>query len=182
MNPSIFQLSRLEFRRMDIEVNTDYVPSDKNQFFPQLEFDFNKVKFELATALDYPDDEIDDPRHFTLALKVSVRQAKQNEEIVLPYSVTIEGSAFLHFRGNDDVASRFKFVRNTGYSMLYGAYREYVANFTSRSSHGLWFLPSPNFTKRAEDDASYDVARWEASKAERAKKPSRRKPKKLTEE
>jgi len=182
MNPSVFQLSRLEFRRMDIEVNTEFVPSEEKQFFPQLDFEFKKVKFELATALDYPDDEIEDPRHFTLSLKLSIRQAKQNEGVVLPYSVTIEGSAFLYFKGSDDVASRFKFVRNTGYSMLYGAYREYVANFTARSSHGLWFLPAPNFTKRAEADASYDVGRWESSKAERAKKPSRRKLKKPTEE
>jgi hypothetical protein len=48
--------------------------------------------------------------------------------------------------------------------MLYGAYREYVANFTSRSSHGLWFLPTPNFNKRVEEDAPHDVSRWEERK------------------
>ncbi len=170
MNPSIFQLSRLEFRGVDIEVNPEYQPPEDKPFFPQLDFEFNKVKFELATALDYPDNEIDDPQHFTLALKLSVRQAKQDEGIVLPYSVTIEGSAYLHFRGSDEGLARFKAVRGTGYLMLYGAYREYVANFTSRSTHGLWFLPTPNFNKRVEEDAPYDFERWEALKFELSKK------------
>jgi hypothetical protein len=164
MNPSIFQLSRLEFRRVEIEANPDFVPPEEASPFPQLEFDFKNVRFELATSLDYPDTEVEDPRHFTLALKLSVKQSAQKPEINLPYSVTIEGYAYLHFRGNEEGLQRFQFVRGTGYMMLYGAYREYVANFTSRSSHGLWFLPTPNFNKRVEEDAPHDVSRWEERK------------------
>jgi hypothetical protein len=170
MNPSVFQLSRLEFRRVEIEANTDYVAPKEKAAFPQLDYQFNKVKFELATALDYPDNELDDPRHFTVALKLSIKQSSQKEEITLPYSVTVEGTAYLFFRGNEDGLKRFQFVRGTGYLMLYGAFREYVANFTSRSSHGLWFLPSPNFTKRVEEDAPYDLKKWEERKEEIVKK------------
>lgn len=161
MNPSVFLLSRLEFRRFDIEVNPDFVPPEEKAFFPQLDFDFNKVKFELSTDLVYPDEEVGDPRHFTVAIKLSIRQAKQTDGVVLPYSVTIDGNAYLHFRGKEEGLSRFKFVRGTGYSMLYSAFREQVATFTSRSVHGLWFLPTPNFNIRVEADAPRDVEKWE---------------------
>lgn len=169
MNPSVFQLSRLEFRRAEIEANTEYTPPEEKAAFPQLDFKFNKVKFELATALDYPDKEIDDPRHFTVALKLSVRQSSQSEGVILPYSVTIEGTAYLYYRGSETGLKRFQFVRGTGYLMLYGAFREYVANFTARSSHGLWLLPSPAFDKRVQEDAPYDLEKWERRKEELAK-------------
>lgn len=165
MNPSVFLLSRLEFRRFDIEVNPEFVPSDEDSFFPQIDYDFNKVKFELGTDLVYADNELPDPRHFTVAVKLSIRQAKQTDGVVLPYSVTIEGSAYLHFRGKEEGLKRFHVVRGTGYSMLYSAFREHVANFTARSVHGLWFLPTPNFNSRVEIDAPKDVEKWEAAVA-----------------
>lgn len=172
MNPSVFLLSRLEFRRFDIEVNPEFVPPEEKAFFPQLDFDFNKVKFELSTDLDYPDEELNDPRHFTVAIKLSIRQSKQDDGIVLPYSVTIDGAAYLHFRGKEEGLTRFKFVRGTGYSMLYSAFREQVANFTSRSVHGLWFLPAPNFNIRVEADAPKDVEKWESATGVRREESS----------
>ncbi len=163
MNPSVFLLSRLEFRRFEIESNPAFVPEKGNNFFPQIDFDYNKVKFELATDLVYPDEELSDPRHFTLFLKISIRQSKQVEGVILPYSVTIEGAAYLHFRGVETGLKRFQVVRGTGYSMLYSAFREHVANFTSRSEYGLWFLPTPNFNSRVELDAPRDFEKWEAA-------------------
>lgn len=182
MNPSVFLLSRLEFRRFDIEINSEFVAGEENSFFPQIDFDFNKVKFELATDLIYPDDEVADPRHFTLFMTVSIQQAKQIDDVVLPYSVTISGTAYLHFRGKDEGLQRFKYVRGTGYSMLYSAFREYVANFTARSVHGLWFLPAPNFNSRVEVDAPKDFEMWEAAVSagkEDLQQPKRKAPKKI---
>lgn len=161
MNPSVFKLSRLEFRRVDIEANPDFSLPSSTPFFPQIDFDFNKVQFDLGTDLIYPDDELEDPRHFTLALKLSIQQNKQVDNVVIPYSVIIEGSAYLFYRGKDEGLRRFQVVRGTGYLMLYNAFREYVANFTSRSLHGLWFLPTPNFNSRVELDAPKDFEKWE---------------------
>jgi hypothetical protein len=163
MNPSVFLLSRLEFRRVDIESNSEYIANEEKHFFPQIDFDFNKVKFELGADLIYPDDEVHDPRHFTLFMTVSIQKSKQIDDIVLPYSVTISGTAYLHFRGKDEGLQRFKYVRGTGYSMLYSAFREQVANFTARSVHGLWFLPAPNFNSRVEAEAPKDFEAWEAA-------------------
>lgn len=163
MNPSVFLLSRLEFRRFDIEVNPDFVPSSEETTFPQIEFDFNKIKFEVGSDLIYPDGEVQDPRHFTLAVKLSIKQSKQSEGVVLPYSLMIEGCAYLLFKGPDVGLERFKAVRGTGYLMLYGAFREHVANFTARSLHGLWFLPTPNFNLRVKEEAPKDFEMWQAA-------------------
>lgn len=160
MNPSIFKLTRLEFRRVEIEANTKFETFEEKPFFPQLDYSFNKVKFDFITDLVYPDEEVEDPRHFTVAAKLSILQSKQADEVTLPYSITIEGAAYLHFRGKEEVSERFKYIRNTGYMMLYSAFREYVANFTSRSMHGLWFLPTPNFTKRVQEDIPADIEKW----------------------
>lgn len=173
MNPSVFKLSRLEFRRVDIEANPDFALPTNAQFFPQIDFDFNKVQFELGTDLIYPDDELNDPRHFTLALKLAIHQNKQVDDVVLPYSVTIEGSAYLFYRGKDEGLRRFQVVRGTGYLMLYNAFREYVANFTSRSVHGLWFLPTPNFNSRVELDAPKDFEKWEAAVSNQSSPPKK---------
>jgi hypothetical protein len=163
MNPSVFLLSRLEFRKFEIESNPDFVSGKNENFFPQIDFEFNKVQFELGTELLYPDSELNDPRHFTLFLKIAIRQAKQAEGVVLPYSLSIEGAAYLHFRGKDEGLQRLKFVLGTGYGMLYSAFREHVANFTARGEHGLWFLPSPNFNNRVEIDAPKNFEKWEAA-------------------
>ncbi|MCS0592224.1 hypothetical protein ACFQ09_24095 [Massilia norwichensis] len=167
MNPGAIFLSRLEFVRFEVEVNRDYVNRSENSVFPQLEFDFHNVTFDLGSNLDYPEEEVGDPRHFTLSLKLSIRQEKQSDGVVLPYSFNIEGVAYLHFRGSDEGLMRFKYVRGTGYPMLYSAFREQIANFTSRSEHGLWFLPSPTFTKMVDENAPQDLLKWEAAKNSR---------------
>ncbi|MCC2971285.1 hypothetical protein [Massilia sp. IC2-476] len=163
MNPSVFRLSRLEFRRFDIEANPEYILPEQPAVFPQIDFEFNKVQIELGTDLAYPDDELEDPRHFTLSLKLSIQQSKQVDGVILPYSITIEGTAYLNFRGKDEGLRRFQVVRGTGYLMVYSAFREHIANFTARSVHGLWFLPTPNFNSRVEADAPIDFEKWEAA-------------------
>lgn len=170
MNPSILSLSRLEFEKFNIEFNPSFSDETEDTFFPQLEFNFNKVVFEIKSSLAYPDSEIDDPRHFTLNLCLSLKQSSQEEGIVLPYSVVIEGRAYLFFKGKEDGATRFKVVRGTGYMMLWGAFREQIANFTSRSGHGLWFLPSPNFTQSVENETPKDIEHWEKDKAKLLRK------------
>jgi hypothetical protein len=172
MNPGAIFLSRLEFVRFEIDVNHDYSAQNENSFFPQLEFDFHNVTFDLGSNLDYPEEELQDPRHFTLSLTLSIRQEKQSDGVVLPYSFNIEGVAYLHFRGNDEGLMRFKYVRGTGYPMLYSAFREQIANFTSRSEHGLWFLPSPTFTKMVDENAPKDLLEWEAAKSSLATETS----------
>ncbi|MGX9786379.1 hypothetical protein [Janthinobacterium lividum] len=156
MSPGVISLTRLEFVKALIEANTDFPDGRGDEVFPQLDFDFNKVFFEIGNTLSYPDEELDDPRHFSLMMRISLRQASQ-QEVVLPYTVSLEAIAYLYFQGKEDGLERFKIVRGTGYSMLYSAFREYIATFTGRSCHGVWFLPSPNFNKNVEMDAPQDV-------------------------
>lgn len=165
MNPGAIFLSRLEFIRFEIEVNDEYSVRKENSTFPQLDFDFNNVTFDLGSSLVYPEEEVDDPRHFSLSLRLSIRQEKQTDGMVLPYSFNIEGIAYLYFRGNDEGLMRFKYVRGTGYPMLYSAFREQIATFTARSEHGLWFLPSPSFTRLVDENAPQDLVDWEKAKA-----------------
>lgn len=156
MSPGVISLTRLEFVKALVEANPDFPYERGDEVFPQLDFDFNKVFFEIGTMLSYPDEELDDPRHFSLKMMVSVRQELQ-QEVVLPYTVSLEGMAYLYFQGKEEGLERFKIVRGTGYSMLYSAFREYIATFTGRSCYGVWFLPSPNFNKNVEADAPGDV-------------------------
>ncbi|MFN3791381.1 hypothetical protein [Massilia sp.] len=169
MKPGLVSLSRLEFSKISIEINPDYKENPKEGFFPQIEFDFNNVSFELGTDLMYPDEEIDDPRHFTLMVRLSVQQESQENGLQIPYSVTIEGFAYLFFKGKEDGEKRFKIVRGTGYMMLYGAFREYIANFTGRSAYGVWFLPSPNFNSNVDEDVVGDMEKWEIARSAKNK-------------
>jgi len=162
MKPALVSLSRLEFSKFNVEINPDYNnKKNPDNLFPQLDFDFNNVKFELGADLSYHEEEVNDPRHFTLMLRVSIQQKSQDDEIVIPYSVLIEGFAYLFFKGKESVSDRFKFIRGTGYMMLYGAFRETIANFTGRSAYGVWFLPSLNFNSRVDDDVPNDIKNWE---------------------
>jgi hypothetical protein len=170
MKPGLVSLSRLEFSKINIEINPDYQEKSSEGSFPQIEFDFNNVSFELGTDLMYPDEEIDDPRHFTLMVRLSVQQESQDDGLKIPYSVTIEGFAYLFFKGKEDGEKRFKIVRGTGYMMLYGAFREYIANFTGRSAYGVWFLPSPNFNSNVDEDVVNDMEKWEANRSARENK------------
>lgn len=178
MRPGIISLTRLEFVRALIEANPDFPEGRRDEVFPQLDFDFNKVFFEVGTRLSYPDEELDDPRHFSLMMRVSVRQASQ-QEVVVPYTVSLEAVAYLYFNGKEEGLDRFKIVRGTGYAMLYSAFREHIATFTGRSCHGVWFLPSPNFNKNVEADAPGDVERREARIKKLSKKKRNVKPKEI---
>lgn len=173
MNPSVFDLSHLEFQRFEVDANPEFALSESRPLFPQIGFEFNNVKFEIGSDLVYPDSELLDPRHFTFSVKLSIRQSKQDEGVLLPYSVTIEGRAYLHFRGKNQDLERFKYVRGTGYSMLYGAFREQIANFTARSVHGLWFLPTANFNSQVEAEALKDFSKWQAALSAKPKKVGR---------
>lgn len=188
MKPSVFNLLRLEFTHFEVERNREFSADKAAESFPQIDFEFNNVNFEFGAQLLYPDNELDDPRHFTVAASFAVRQSMQ-DDVVLPYSVTLQGSAFLYFKGEHTGMERFRAVRATAYMMLYGAFREQVANFTSRSSHGLWFLPAPTFNEKADLDAAEDVRKWElaleSSKIEKikpSKKPAARRAKKIVTE
>lgn len=160
MKPSVVSLSRLEFNKFSVEINTDFSIESNDAPFPQIEYDFNNVSFELATDLVYPDEEINDPRHFTLMLSVDILQESQDKGVKIPYSVSIGAFAYLYFKGKEEGEQRFKIVRGTGYMMLYGAIRECIANFTGRSAYGVWFLPSPNFNSKVEEDVVGDLDQW----------------------
>lgn len=170
MGPSVISLTRLEFGKINIEANHDFIDKGESDFFPQLDFNFNKVLFQIASDLTYPENEIADPRHFTVMLRLTVKQGSQEEGMVLPYSIVIEGSAYVFFKGKEEGLDRFKVVRGTAYLMLYGAFRECIANLTGRSCHGVWFIPSPNFNLKVEKDAPEDFELWEAKKKKADKK------------
>jgi preprotein translocase subunit SecB len=69
-----------------------------------------------------------------------------------PYSgkITVQG----HFLVQEEFKERHHeaLIRVTGSSMLYGACREMLANFTARSTHGILSLPSISFREKKEED------------------------------
>lgn len=50
--------------------------------------------------------------------------------------------------------NREALIRVTATSMLYGACREMLANFTARSTHGILSLPSISFRKKKREEES----------------------------
>lgn len=178
MKASPLLLDRLEFSQIHISTNSEYKNGLQKEF-PQLAFGFKDVFFQRRSAVDYPPEEANDPRHFVFKLGIKLDSKLQKAGIILPYNVEAEAIAFFRYITDEmNGADRFRAVRASGYPMLYGAIREMVANLTARSSFGLWQLPSANFSRSAEQESKLDEEqRLELIRmsTEKSKKPKQKK-------
>jgi hypothetical protein len=157
MNASPLAVDRIEFLKFRVRAMPTWNgKADKS--FPQLSFDMNNVVFGSRSSLDYGDDQLSDPRHFTFHFGLRLLQNEQTGTIQLPYEIEAETVVFLRFEGDGlpQPLERFKLIRANGYPIAYAAIREMVCSFTGRSSHGVWQLPSANFTNDAKLEAQQD--------------------------
>lgn len=150
MDVSPLAVDRIEFLKIQVASNPAWKGGvDKN--FPQLLLDTQSTVCEWRSSLDYGDEELSDPRHFVFSFGLRVQQAAQKKGAILPYEIEVEVMVFLRFAVNDipPVADRFRVIRANGYPIAYAAIREMICNCTGRGTHGVWQLPSVNFSKDA---------------------------------
>jgi hypothetical protein len=168
MSAQLLLIDRIEFDKISVKHNVgDF---DRDQIFPQLDFDAHDVKFLTRSDLVYPDEELNDPRHFVLFYGIKV--ASEGNETLTPYDFEIEARGYFSYVGDDkfEGADRFRAVRFSGYQILYGAIREMLANLTARGRHGIWHLPARQFGAIAKSRADDDEAqRQTALKAREVK-------------
>ena len=176
MSAQLLLIDRIEFSTIKVEAREGEF--SRHEHFPQLEIDPAPIKFFTRSDLAYPDDELDDPRHFILTYGVRVHEDEPNT--ASPYNFEVEAIGYFRYVGNEEFtgAERFRAVRFSGYQVLYGAIREMVANLTARGPHGIWHLPARNFgvvaKDRADDDEKERLAAIEARAALPVKKPRKK--------
>lgn len=161
MSDQILLIDRIEFTTIFVKHN--FGEFERDPVFPQLDFDSRNIKFFTRSDLIYPDDELDDPRHFVLVY--GVRVASDSGSAQPPYDIEIEARGYFSYVGDNEFegANRFRAVRFSGYQVLYGAIREMVANLTARGRHGIWHLPARQFGAIAKSRAEADeITRQEA--------------------
>jgi preprotein translocase subunit SecB len=83
-------------------------------------------------------------------VELEVRFDPADKENPSPYAgkIVIQGHFNIYEGFNE--SHHEALVRVTGSSMLYGACREMLANFTARSTHGILSLPSISFRDKKE--------------------------------
>lgn len=156
MSEQILLLDRVEFTKIKIETeeSSDFRVGDP---FPQIDFDFEDVRFLTRSDLWYPPSDAEDPRLFALTYGIKLDLDEQSGP-VLPYSIEVEAVGFFRYVGDDEYrgVDRFRAVRFSGFQILYGAIREMVCNLTARGTHGLWQLPARRFNVAAAEFAAED--------------------------
>ena len=93
------------------------------------------------TAADFPDD----PLRKQMTLSVDYTPEDPANPSTYEGTITILGEFRIH--ETFDEQNREALIRVTATSILYGACREMIANFTARSLHGILSLPSISFRK-----------------------------------
>lgn len=90
----------------------------------------------------------EDNLKWKLELKITFKPANEDEPSPYSGNITIRG----YFKIREEFTERHHeaLIRVTGSSMLYGACREMLANFTARSTHGILSLPSISFREGKE--------------------------------
>jgi preprotein translocase subunit SecB len=91
----------------------------------------------------------EDPLRWKVALRVSFQNSDDKNPSSYSGAIAIYGE--FKIRESFEEANREALIRVTATSMLYGACREMLANFTSRSTNGMLDLPSVSFRKSKEE-------------------------------
>lgn len=167
-------LDRLEFKTIKIDSNVNWEAPTTELTFPQLSIDPRKLKIQVRSGLAYPDNEIENPSTFIVEYGIAISNSQQKKENQIPYDIEVNASAWMTYEGGDlyQGADRFRAVRQSGFSILYGAIREMVCNLTARGHYGMWQLPAQNFSALAKKQAATDEAKRQEALAERRQPPS----------
>lgn len=156
MKSPLLSVERIIFEKISVEVNPEF-EGDFSKDLMRLDFNYNGARFYRAVNLAYPDDETSDPKSFCFSFNLVLDKDRQKEDVILPYFVDVKAVAYMTYRSDKHHGvDRFTAVRATGYSILYGAMRELISNFTARSSHGLWMLPGADFNQASKIEAAED--------------------------
>lgn len=89
-------------------------------------------------------------------VELTVRFEPADEEQPSSYRGHVTAAGEFQVRDDFKEKNREALMRVTASSMLYGACRELVANFTARSTHGILSLPSISFRKDAAEENDED--------------------------
>jgi preprotein translocase subunit SecB len=88
---------------------------------------------------------VENPLSQRVTLTVSFEPEDSSKPSTYKGSIKITGEFLIHETFEEK--NREALIRVTAVSMLYGACREMIANFTARSTHGILSLPSISFRK-----------------------------------
>ncbi|MFL1548837.1 hypothetical protein K0P33_27520 [Pseudomonas sp. ArH3a] len=183
MKPSLLSVEKVFFLKVRVDSNPDWL-GDYSDELLQIAFDYKGSRFTRKVELGYPEDEISDPRNFSVALNLRLVKSTQEDGFDLPYDVDITAMALIRYRSDQHSGSdRFRVVRHAAYTILYGAIREMTSTLTARSVHGMWSLPAADFASAAREEGEVDEAErlesigQEATVKDGALKKTKRRPK-----
>lgn len=103
----------------------------------------------LETDVEFLSDP-DDPLHWLVSLSVVFQASEKENPSSYNGSMSISGK--FKIRESFKEEDREALIRVTAASMLYGACREMLANFTARSSNGMLVIPSVSFRKQKKKE------------------------------
>lgn len=157
MKAASLSVEKVEFVHVKVETNNLF-DGDFSSDFKQLDFSFKGVTFRRRMSLQYDQEKADDPRSFVFGLNVMLSEDPEDaDNLSLPYNIDVKAVVYMRYDSDQyEGMERFRAVRATGYSILYGAIREMVSNLTARAPHGMWSLPSANFNTASNDEAVRD--------------------------
>ncbi|MCP2054376.1 UNVERIFIED_ORG: hypothetical protein J3D59_004236 [Pseudomonas fluorescens] len=160
MKAASLSISKVEFIHIRVESNSDFDGEHSSEFH-QLDFPFDGVLFKRRMSLQYDKAKSDDPRTFIFGLSIMLEEDEDDPDCkALPYNVDIKAVVYMKYMSNQFTGmERFRAIRATGYSILYGAIREMVSNLTARGPNGMWSLPSADFNSTASEEAVVDEKR-----------------------
>lgn len=160
MKAASLSVEKVEFIHVKVETNSAY-DGEFSSELRQLEFPFKGVTFKRRMSLQYDKSKPEDPKSFAFGLNVMlVEDPEDPDNVSLPYDIDVKAVVYMRYESDQlEGMERFRAVRATGYTILYGAIREMVSNLTARAPHGMWSLPSANFNAASHEEALRDEER-----------------------
>lgn len=157
MKAASLSIEKVEFIHVKVETNSSFEGEFSSEF-KQLDFPFKGVTFRRRMSLQYDKAKPENPKSFVFGLNVMLSEDSEDpENVSLPYNIDVKAVVYMRYESDQlSGMERFRAIRATGYSVLYGAIREMVSNLTARAPHGMWSLPSANFNNAANDEAARD--------------------------
>lgn len=176
MKAASLSVDKVEFVHIRVVTNSEY-DGEFSAEFKQLDFPFLGVNFRRRMSLQYDRTKSDDPKSFIFGLNILLSDSPDvADNGPLPYDIDIKAVVYMRYESDElQGMERFRAVRATGYSILYGAIREMVSNLTARAPHGMWTLPSANFNAAANDEAGRDEVKRQEYLSNKAL-PNKKKP------
>lgn len=179
MKAASLSITKVEFIHIKVEANSDFEGEHSSEFH-QLDYSFSGVVFKRRMSLQYDKTKSEDPRSFIFGLSIMLNDEDQDSEksdgLKLPYKIDIKAVAYMRLESDRlQGYDRFRGIRVTGYSILYGAIREMVSNLTARGPNGMWSLPAADFLAAAEEEARRDEEKRQEYLAQ-PRTPDRKKP------